>query len=328
MTQTVTPVPAIDTVLYQAALQQVVRVDEHARGRVRLVGEDRANLLQRLTTNDMVKLTPGDGSRTVLVNHHARILDVLTVYALPEHLLVTTNPGSGPAFSRFLQSKIFFNDKVTVQDLTAATMQVHLYGPEAAARVEQITSIDPRAWPLHHIQAASIAGIQVWLVRTLPIGGDGFAILGQREDEAIIQDALVSVPALDDATWELLRIEHGYGAHQREHSTEYIPLETGLTDAVSFTKGCYVGQEIIARMESRNRLAKRLMGLRLSQPVASGAKLLHKGKEAGDFTSSAVSPRFGAIGLAYVRTAAAVPGTILQVGDGIDAEVVELPFCE
>jgi aminomethyltransferase len=283
-------------------------------------------LLQRLTTNDLVKLTPGDGARTVLINHNARILDVLTIYALPEHLLVNTNPGSGPALSRFLQSKIFFNDKVAVQDVTSATMQINLYGPHAATFIQQLTSVNVSDWPIHHIQAASVGSAQVWLARTLPIGGDGFVILAQRDDESIIEQSLVDVPTLDAATFDVLRIEHGYGAHQHEHSTEYIPLETGLTDAVSFTKGCYVGQEIIARMESRNRLAKRLMGLRLAQPVASGGNLQFNGKEAGDLTSTTISPRFGPIGLAYVRTAAAIPGTRVQVGDGVDAEVIELPF--
>jgi aminomethyltransferase len=99
-----------------------------------------------------------------------------------------------------------------------------------------------------------------------------------------------------------------------------------LTDAVSFNKGCYVGQEIIARMESRNRLAKRLMGLRLKQEVVPGSALEYEGKEAGILTSAAHSPRFGLIGLAYVRTAAATPGTRLHVGSGGTAEVVELPF--
>ena len=99
-------------------------------------------------------------------------------------------------------------------------------------------------------------------------------------------------------------------------------------DAISFNKGCYVGQEIIARMESRHRLAKQLMGLRLTGMVEPGGKLQRDGKEAGDLTSVVDSPRYGPIGLAYVRTAAAEPGTVVQVADGVDAEVVELPFVQ
>lgn len=326
MTQTVPQIATANTSLYQAALDAVVQLDDSARGRLRLTGNDRAALLHRLTTNDIVALTPGQGTRTVLVNHNARILDLLTVYALPEHLLVTNNPGQGAALTRFLQSKIFFNDKLAVEDLSAETIQIQLYGPQSAALIQRITSIDPAEWPLHHVQVAAIGAAQVWIARTLPLGGDGFVILAQRADAEAVQQALGDVPLLDEATSDVLRIEQGYAAPRRELSTEYIPLETGLADAVSFRKGCYVGQEIIARMESRNRLAKRLMGLRLSQIVAPGGKLSYEGKEAGDLTSVADSPRFGPIGLAYVRTVAATPGTVVEVGPGMQAEVVELPF--
>jgi folate-binding protein YgfZ len=124
-------------------------------------------------------------------------------------------------------------------------------------------------------------------------------------------------------------VEAGHGAFGRELSEEYIPLETGLWDAISFNKGCYVGQEIIARMESRGRLAKQLCGLRLPEGLPDGlalpAKLDAAGKEAGDLTSVVESPRHGLIGLAYVRSAHAEPGGRLAVG-GADAEVAELPF--
>lgn len=326
MTQTIPQVATANPALYQAALDAVVRLDNSAHGRVRLTGNDRATLLHRLTTNDIVKLTPGQGTRTVLVNHNARILDLLTVYALPEHLLITSNPGQGAALTRFLASKIFFNDKVAVEDLSAETIQLQLYGPQSAALIQQVSSIDPAEWPLHHVQVAAIGPAQVWIARTLPLGGDGFVILAQHADAEAVQQALGHVPLLDDATLDVLRIEQGYAAPRRELSTDYIPLETGLTDAVSFRKGCYVGQEIIARMESRNRLAKRLMGLRLSQPAVPGGKLAYEGKEAGDLTSVAESPRFGLIGLAYVRTAAATPGTLVEVAAGVQAEVIELPF--
>ncbi|HZG67647.1 MAG TPA: folate-binding protein YgfZ, partial [Herpetosiphonaceae bacterium] len=146
------------------------------------------------------------------------------------------------------------------------------------------------------------------------------------EDREVLEGALSDVPRLGEATFDVLRVEQGHAAFGHELSLEYIPLETRLTDAVSFTKGCYVGQEIIARMESRNRLAKQLMGLRLARPVAASDKLSREGKEAGDLTSVVESPRYGPIGLAYVRTAAAEPGTIVDVADGVTAEVVELPF--
>lgn len=326
MTQAVSSIITPDETTYRAALEGVVRYDTSARGRVRLTNRDRAELLQRLTTNDLLRLTPGQGTRTVLINNHARILDLLTVYALPEHLLVTTSPGQSGTLARYLQSRIFFQDKVVVEDLSESTTQLDLYGPEAAALIRQATSVDPADWPLHHIQAASIDAAQVWIARTLPIGGDGFSIFAERTDTETVQQAFAAAQPLDAATFEVLRIEQGYPGPRHELSTDYIPLETGLGDAVSFSKGCYVGQEIIARMDSRNRLAKRLMGLRAEQPLAIGAVLRHEDKEAGSITSAAQSPRYGSLGLAYIRTAQAEPGAHLQTADGIGVEVVELPF--
>jgi tRNA-modifying protein YgfZ len=311
---------------YTAALDGVAWYDGSAGGRLRLTGRDRADLLHRLSTNDIRQIAPGSGARTVVVNHNARIIDLLTVYALPEHLLVTTSPGQHAAVINLLRRNIFFQDRVVVEDLTGTTVAYHLYGPQAASFVAGICTVDPRDWPLHHIQAVEIAGAQGWLARTLPIGGDGFIIFGRAEDREALEGVLAPVPRLSEATYDVLRVEQGYGAFGHELSLEYIPLETRLTDAVSFTKGCYVGQEIIARMESRNRLAKQLMGLRLPRAVPAGGKLTRDGKEMGDLTSVVESPRFGTIALAYVRTAAAEPDSRLEVGEGVVAEVVELPF--
>jgi folate-binding protein YgfZ len=328
MTQIGIPISEPQVNAYRAAYATVGRVDRTARGRVWLTGQDRAELLQRLTTNDIVKLNPGQGTRTVLVNSHARILDLLTVYGLPEALLVTTTIGQGNTLARFLQGKIFFGDKVAVEDRSDTTFELHLYGPQAAALVERVTGLNVHEWSLHHIQAGSINGAYAWVARTLPIGGNGFTIIAERDAQPAIEQAFDEADIIDEETLDILRIEAGYPAARHELSTEYIPLETGLTDAVSFNKGCYVGQEIIARMESRNRLAKRMVGLRLDQLVASGSPLQHEGKEVGMLTSAVQSPRFGPIGLGYVRTALATPGAQLQLPQGVGVKVVDLPFAE
>jgi aminomethyltransferase len=313
---------------YDATYTDVVRHGNASISRVWLEGADRAALLQRLTTNDVVRLQPGDGVRTVLVNSIARILDVLTVYALPDALLVTTGVGQGATLARFLQSKIFFGDKVRVHDRTDVLAHVALYGPHAAALVEQATGVVIADWPLHHVAEAHINSVPVHVVRMLPLGGEGVGIIVEPDHLPTIETAFAGAVPLDDATLDVLRIEAGYGAPRHEWSTDYIPLEANLGDAISFAKGCYTGQEIIARMDSRNRLAKRLMGLRFAHDVAPGSALLGDGKDAGVVTSTAHSPRYGAIGLGYVRTAFATAGITLQFADGGSAQVVELPFAE
>lgn len=310
---------------YQAALSHVAIADQSTRGCLRLTERDRADLIHRLSTNDVRALLPGQGTRTVLLNHNARIIDLLTVYALPEHVLLTTSPGQGAAITHLLQKNIFFNDQVKLEDLSGETVQQHVYGPKAAALLRDLTSVDPGDWPLHHVQAVEIKGEGAWLARTLPIGGDGFVLLSTRAAWEQFAAAFKAVPQLDQATYEVLRIEAGYPGWAHELTLDYIPLETGLNDAISFSKGCYVGQEIIARMDSRQRLAKQLMALRLSAPLVIGSKLLLDGKEQGTITSVADSPRLGLIALAYIRTEHAQPGTQLQTSEGIAVEVVALP---
>ena len=122
MTTTERVPPAPMAADYQAVQTAVACYDASANGRLRLTERDRAELLHRLSTNDIRQLNPGDGTRTVLVNHHARIIDLLTVYALPEHLLVATSAGQGEAVLRMLRKNIFFNDRVVVEDLSAETV--------------------------------------------------------------------------------------------------------------------------------------------------------------------------------------------------------------
>lgn len=315
---------------YTSALEHIAIADERAAGRIFMRGRDRAALLHRLSTNDIERLKPGEGALTVLTTPIGRIIDLLTVHALDDALLVVTSPDQGPPVFRHLRQNIFFNDQVTLEPAGRTHAQIAVYGPQAVHTLAELTGTEIRL-PLHGITTATLAGVSLLIARRKPIGGDGFTLYIPSEGYDAVHAALLGAGAttLDADTLDVLRVEQGYGAFGRELSQEYIPLETGLLDAVSFTKGCYVGQEIIARMESRGRLAKRLCGLRLSQPVAAPAKLQVDGRDAGDLTSAVVSPRLGPIALAYVRTAYAEPGTVVGVAESpATGTVVELPFAK
>jgi aminomethyltransferase len=321
----VAPAPAD----YRAALAGAVLHDESTAGRIAMHGADRAALLHRLSTNTIVELQPGQGNRTVLTSPIGRIIDLLTVHALADRLLLITSPGQGPLVYGHLRKNIFFNDKVTLEAVGRTHGQLALYGPAAAALLERVSGATLADLPLHHTREATIADATLLVARCEPIGGQGLMLYVPAEQFGLVREALLAAGALplDAETFDILRVEHGYGAFGHELGLDYIPLETGLLDAVSFTKGCYVGQEIIARMESRNRRAKQLRGLRLSQPVVAPAKLVADGKEAGDLTSAVISPRFGAIALAYVRSAHAEPGSVVGVAEtAAQGEVIALPF--
>ncbi len=346
---------------YRAALEGAALHDEAPSGRIFLRGRDRAALLHRLSTNDIEQLLPGQGARTVLTTPIGRIIDLLTVHALDDGLLLVTGPGQGGPVWSHLKKNIFFNDQATLEAAGRSHGQLALYGPSAASLLAELAGAALDELPLHHTATVELAGGPVLVAARPPIGGPSFTLYPPADRLEAVGGALAAAGAmpLDDTTFDVLRIEQGYAATGHELSQEYIPLETGLLDAVSFTKGCYVGQEIIARMESRGRLAKQLRGLRLKtdpsaprfpsstrgragdrrpttddQPVVGGrwsvvapAKLEVEGKDAGDLTSVAPSPRFGPIALAYVRTAHAEPGgTVGIAGSDVRGEVVELPF--
>jgi aminomethyltransferase len=339
----------ITTPGYHAALNGAALADESGAGRVFMRGKDRAALLQRLSTNDVARLRPGQGARTVLTTPIGRIIDVLTVHALEDALLIVSSPGQGGPVWAHLKKNIFFNDQVSLEAAGRSHGQLALYGAGATALLEQLSGTALSELRLQHTATIELAGVQVLAARREPIGGASFTLYPLAEQLDAVRDALLAagVVPLDTSTLDVLRVEHGYGAFGRELSQEYIPLETGLLDAVSFTKGCYVGQEIIARMESRGRLAKVLRGLKLTakdegrrindaegdplvfglSPFVAPMKLEVDGKEAGDLTSVVVSPRFGPIGLAYVRSAYAAPGGSVGItGTQVRGEVVELPF--
>lgn len=317
---------------YQAVLDGAAFMDESTFGRIRMRGESALDLLQRLSSNDVLRLRPGQGTRTVLTSPIGRIIDLLTVYRLADSVLVITGAERGPLVFGHLRKNIFFNDKVTLEALGGSHAQFTLYGPTAAMLLADLAGVVVADLPLNNSVQATLAGAEITVARVLPIGGAGFRLLVPAEHADVVRAALAEAGAatVDAATFDMLRVEQGYAAVGNELSAEYIPLETGLSDAISFTKGCYVGQEIIARMESRGRLAKQLRGLRLSGDTAAlalPAKLAVDGKEAGDLTSIAHSPRFGPIALAYVRSAHADAGTHVAIGDtGVTGEVVALPF--
>lgn len=325
------PAPATPppTTGYHAALEGTALYDEARAGRIWLRGRDRLALLHRLSTNDILSLQPGQGLRTVLTTPIGRMIDLLTVHALDDALLLITSPDQGALVYGHLRKNIFFNDHVTLEGAGRTLSQQSLFGPQAAALITHLADPPIAALPIHHSTNHVIAGIPVTIVRRPPIGHEGFTIVMPTEHRAALDLTLLNAGAvaLNDEEFDCLRVEHGYSAFGHEISTDYIPLETGLLDAISFHKGCYVGQEIIARMESRNRLAKRLRGMRLRQATTAPNHLSVEGKDAGTLTSAVISPRFGPIALAYVRSDYAAPENIVTIGDHeTQGTIVALPF--
>lgn len=315
---------------YAAAQNTAVLMDRSHEGRLETSGRDRLEIIQRISTNDVTHMAVGEGRPTILTTPTGRIIDRLVVYNNGEKALVTTEPGRGQAVRDYLQRQIFFNDDMRIQDLGISTKQFALHGPNAEAIVQKFA---PDAGKQDYLECvnASIASADVIFLKRKPLIGTQWIAIVPNEKAVEVWQALLTagqafglVPA-GSLTFNVLRIQSGRPGVGRELSTDFIPLEAGLWDEVSFKKGCYTGQEIIARMESRNKLAKTMVTLKLSEMVESPAPLRFEDKEIGILTSSVLTPTGEAVGIGFVKVPQAEPGQTFTVGDkGITAEILSL----
>jgi aminomethyltransferase len=233
-----------------------------------------------------------------------------------------TGENNNDNIARYLMRFVFFMDDFHIEDLTAETAVFGVYGCKAGQILGKLFGSDIADLPLHHWQQVDYGGTAVYIHRTDPIAGGGYFVMGHMDDKAAIEAALVEngIAAIDEGLFDYLRIESGQPRFGRELTNDYIPLEANLWDDVSFNKGCYTGQEVIARMESRGRIAKQLVKIMPNSPLESGAELRADGKRAGQVTSTADGPK-GALALAYVKTAFLDNGGSLEAGE-IPARII------
>ena len=299
---------------YAAAQTGGVMIDASAWGRLKFTGKNRVDFLHRMSTNDLVKLAIGQGAGTVFTTPIARIIDRTVVYARHDDVLMLTSRGNQSRVAQWLRKYIFFNDDVQIKDVTGETGMISVYGAAANQVISGMTGEDLAALPLHHWRAARIAGIEVMIARADPMAGGGFHLIFDRAVPTEVWQTLLEagVAPLSEETYQVLRVEAGQPEFGRELGDEYIPLEANLWNDVSFKKGCYTGQEIIARMESRQKLAKRLVRLRFDEPATLPASLWVDDHEVGVVTSVAHSPGLGWIGLGYLKSTGGAEAQVVQ----------------
>ena len=305
----------IDLNVYQAAQETAVLVDRSNLGVLLISGETRLDLIHRMSTQAVNGLQRGEGTATVLTTDIGRIIDRLLLYTTSSMVYALTGENNSDNIARYLMRFVFFNDDFQLKDVSEDTAVFAVYGPQAGEKLTA-AGFGEVDLPLHHWRQAEIAGCTAYVHRTDPIDGGGYFVIGQEADRAVLWAHLLATGLVkaDEAAFDYLRIAAGLPRYGRELSNDYIPLEADLWDDVSFTKGCYTGQEIIARMESRGKLAKKLVKLRSAAPVLAGDPLTANGKNAGVITSVAVGPE-GPIALGYVKSAVLEAGTPLFVGE-------------
>jgi len=291
-------------------------VDRSERGKLALTGPEAKAFLHGQVTNDVEALEPGRGCYAAFLTHKGKMLGDLRVLDLGDELLLDTERVALQELFNMIRRYKLGRD-VELRKRTLEWSLLSLIGPDARSVAGAEDLVEE-----HANRRAEIAGVPVVLVAT-DVGVDVFVPTGSKDAVA----AALGVPAVADEAAEILRVERGRPRYGVDLDDSVIPQEAGLNErAVSFTKGCYVGQETVARLHYRGKPNRHLRGLRLSAPAARGDVLRLGGKEVGRLGSVAVSPIHGPIALALVRREAAV-GDTLAVGDGgIAAEVVDVPF--
>ncbi len=307
---------------YAAAHATAVLAEHPARGMLHLTGSTRLDLINRMSTQAVLGLQSGQGAATVLTTDIGRIIDRIILYATGDSAYVLTGDGHADPLARYFMRNIFFNDDTQVRDDSATTAVFGVYGPRAADLLAA-AGFPETDVPLHHWRQATIGGATAYLHRTDPIAGNGYFVTGNTPDREAIRAALLTagLTPIDEAAYDYLRIEAGRPRFGRELTLDYIPLEADLWADVSFSKGCYIGQEIIARMESRGKLAKRLVRLRPGAPLAAGVEITAGGRSVGAITSAADGPG-GTVALGYVKTSA-LADRVTLTAEGAELTVVQ-----
>lgn len=320
---------------YRAARESAAILDQGGHARLWLGGEDRITFLQRLTTNEM-RLRPGQGTVTILTSPTARILAVLTVQVHPTGLLLLAGPGQGPAIFNTLRTQIFFNDRVALEGRGGVLAQFALLGPQAGDVLAQAGAGDTSDLPLFGWRTVTITGVDVTLQRIEGIGSQGFLLLVPSPAALAVRAAILRAGAapLSDDAYQVLRVEAGVPAPGAELTEDVTPLEAGLRRFCDDHKGCYTGQEIVARQITYDKVANHLVGLLPAAPVTAQAHVQAGAPGASQgigWVSSAVHSVAldRPVALAFVRRAFSDPGTqvVVASSDGpVAAEVVALPF--
>jgi len=321
---------------YQAVREKAGLINLSFRVQVKMTGEDRVTFLQGMVSNDVKALRPGEGCAATFLTEQGRIIADLRVYALDTCLLLD---GDARIKEKTVETLLRFiiADDVEMEDLSEAQTMLALQGP-LSSQVLEAAGVSVSLTKPFQQSEATLAGTPIRLIRVSDTGEEGYEILTPSEKAKSVWQALLQVGTplglrpVGFAALNTLRIEAGIPWYGLDMDEGRIVLEVGFEHAISFKKGCYLGQEVVERATARGHINRRLSGLLVqgnTLPV-SGDKLFRESQEVGWVTSAAVSPRLGQpIALGYIRREYLTPGTQLRIdrqGMPVIAEVSTLPF--
>lgn len=330
---------------YASLRTSAMLIDRSARGRLRIAGDKAPELVTGLVTNDVVALLPGHGQYAAALNPKGKIVADVRIFRFDEHLLIDAPPRAQAGWLALVRK--YINPRLApYHDESSVTRDIGVFGVHSRRVVSEITGLTGESLlalaPYGHVRVLLDADTSVVVARVPDLELEGYELfVPQTAFAALWQRALVAgaVPA-GLLAWEIARIEAGRPEWGLDIDESTIPQEANFDDlhAISYTKGCYVGQEVVARVHFRGHVNRHLRGIRCGHhepPPEHAALLDDSGKQVGDVRTSALSPRLGAIALAMVRREIA-PGAMLRVQwpppaspdprSEVQAELFALPF--
>lgn len=323
---------------YEAAKKRAGISDLSDRGKLRLSGKDHLKFLQGMLTNDVMKLGEGDGMYAAILTVKGRMLSDMRVYREKESVLLDLEPGLNIKVGEILK-RYRLSYKASIDDLTESLGLIYVHGPLASGLLLEVAGMESLPVDeLGHVRAV-IDGRDVTVVKVTRTGGEGYDIYVPADGLSDIWNVLTDrgkahgIMPVGRAALDTLRIEAGIPVYGIDMDEETIPIEAGIWNALSFEKGCYVGQEVVARIKWRGHVNRHLSGLVLQggREPRSGFEIFSGEKKIGHVTSAVLSPAVGKpIALGYVRREYIEPGTpvIIRFPDDslVEARVTPLPF--
>lgn len=306
--------------------ERVLLVDRTHWGKILVKDSDRLPFLHNQSSNDLKNLQPGQGCDTVFLTSTARTIDLTTAYVLEDAVLLLTSPNRCQQLLTNLDKYIFFADKVQLTNASNDYAVFNLMGIDSSQILEKLGINFPLEQNHGTHQEFTIGDITLRVAIGSGLATPGYTLIVPIDQAAQLWQQLVNfdITPIGTNLWETLRILQGRPIPDAELTEDYNPLEAGLLHTISFNKGCYIGQETIARLDTYKGVKQNLWGIRLAAPATPGDPLILDGEKVGKLTSYNKTTQ-GYCGLAYLRTKAGGIGLKVQVGN-TTGEIIDVPF--
>ena len=292
---------------YKAFYEQIAAFDRSNLGRLLITGTEAPDLLERLTTNKIIELPLNTGVKTVITTNKGRMIDLLYVYSTDKGLLVITSKNNQDTISSWIDYYTFGED-VTISNISNSTAMIGIAGPKTFTFLKEFFSADGFELEKNELTKIQFENNDVWVIRTDSHGLLGVDIIFPNENQHFIWEKIMSTSLTIEKPTELtlntIRINEGIPVLGNELTQDYNPLEAGLIESVNFQKGCYIGQEVIARLNTYSKVKRSLVKIKWDSSVPPTKNIIvdESNKEVGKLTSmTPINSVNKYIGLGYLN---------------------------